>query len=112
MAEPPSRRGEIWWVDFEPSIGGEIRKVRPAIIVSNDVANRVMNRIQVVPLTSLVSRAGPAEALVATAQGPRRCMADQVTTLSKRRLRDRIGAVLASDVDAVEHAIGVRLALR
>lgn len=43
------KRGEVWWVNFNPSIGGEITKRRPAVIVSNDIANRYLNRIQVVP---------------------------------------------------------------
>ncbi|MBZ5621889.1 MAG: type II toxin-antitoxin system PemK/MazF family toxin [Acidobacteriia bacterium] len=33
-------RGEVWWVNFDPSLGGEIQKTRPAVIVSNDASNR------------------------------------------------------------------------
>lgn len=45
------RRGEVWWVNFEPTVGGEIRKQRPAVIISNHAANKYLNRVQVVPLT-------------------------------------------------------------
>jgi len=37
-------RGEVWWVNFEPSIGGEIRKKRPVVIISNDASNKYLNR--------------------------------------------------------------------
>ena len=46
------RRSEVCWVDFEPARGGEIRKTRTSLIVSNDVANANLNRLQVMPLTS------------------------------------------------------------
>ena len=56
------RRGEVWRVAFDPSVGGEIRKTRPAVVVSNDVANRILNRVELVPLTSSTQRLYPREA--------------------------------------------------
>ena len=58
------KRGEIWWVEFDPSVGSEIRKTRPAVIVSNDAANRNLARVVVIPLTSNTGRHYPGEAIV------------------------------------------------
>jgi mRNA interferase MazF len=57
-------RGEVYWVRFDPAEGGEIKKTRPAIVVSNDTSNKILNRVQVVPVTSRTDRVYPGESLV------------------------------------------------
>ncbi len=102
-------RSEVWWVNFDPSIGGEIQKTRPAVIISNDASNKSMNRLQVVPLTSQTGRVYPSEALITFEGKASKAMADQVTTVSKSRLFRQAGNLSAEDMHRIEAAIKVQL---
>ena len=104
-------RGDVWWVNFEPSVGGEIRKKRPAIIVSNNSANKFLNCLQVIPITSNTDRLFPSEAYVTVVGKKGKAMADQLATVSKQRLTKRIGSVSDDEMNMVVEAIKTQLDL-
>ncbi len=105
------RRGDVWWVEFDPSVGSEVHKTRPAVIVSNDSANRNLARVVVVPLTSNTQRLYPGEAMVTVEGQNSKAMADQIMAADKARLRSQVGTLGKADMQALEDAIRVHLAL-
>ena len=84
------KRGEVWWVAFDPAVGSEIQKTRPAIIVSNDSANRNLKRVVVVPLTTNTSRVFPGEARVIVAGEFCKAMSDQLMAADKLRFKEKL----------------------
>ncbi len=106
------RRGEVWWVAFDPSVGGEIQKTRPALIISNNAANAALNRVIVIPLTSQTSKIYPGEAMVTLNGERRKAMGDQVMTASKQRLRTKLGSLDGTAMTAVEDALLLQLGIR
>jgi len=111
VADPSPLRGEVWLVAFDPSLGDEIQKTRPAVVLSNDTANALLNRIQVVPISSQVTRLYPAEAYVTVNGERRKVMADQITTASKVRLRRRLAMLSAEDIGALVRVVCVQLGI-
>lgn len=105
------RRKEVWWVDFEPSLGGEIQKKRPAIIISNDASNKHLNRVQVVPVTSKTEKVYPGECHVHINRHQHKALASQIMTVSKQRLDGLMGVISDKDMAKVEQAVKIQLSL-
>jgi mRNA interferase MazF len=105
------KRGEIWWVNFDPSVGQEVKKKRPAVIISNDISNKYLKRYQVVPLSSKTGKLYPSETLVKVGSQDSKAMADQLTTVSELRFLDKIGELTVKEMAEVERVIRLQLDL-
>ncbi len=110
------RRGSVILVRFDPAEGREIRKTRPAVVVSNDIACRHDAVVQVVPLTRLPDRdLRPYESRVESSESglnkPSRSVTNQVRTISRRRIGGIVGRVSPSEEAALDRALRIQLAL-
>ncbi len=110
------RRGTVVTVRFDPAEGSEIRKTRPAVVVSNDAACRFDAVIQVVPVTALPSRhLRPYEALLESPGSglakPSRAVANQIRTVAKRRIAGTLGRINPAEERALDMAVRIQLAL-
>jgi mRNA interferase MazF len=109
------KRGEIWWVNFEPSVGTEIKKIRPALIISNDIANKYCKRITVLPMTSKIKDLPIVVIVDADKQNNLKhqglIKVPDVCTFDKARLKSRIGVLSEEKVKEVETKLKTHLAL-
>jgi mRNA interferase MazF len=114
------RRGEIRWIDLDPTRGAESDKRRPGVIVSNDGANSTANRlgrgvVTIVPVTSNVERIYPFQVLL-TSQATglvrdSKAQAEQVRSVAVERVGERLGVVTGADLAALDEALRLHLAL-
>lgn len=112
----PLRRGAVVTVGFDPAVGSEIGKTRPAIVVSNDAACRFDAVVQVVPVTGLPERdLRPYEARIASSTSgvdrPSRMVANQIRTISKQRIGDVIGRLETDEQRDLDTALRIQLGL-
>ena len=111
------RRGEIYWVNMDPAIGAEIKKTRPALVVSNDENNKFSPLITIIPITSTTKTPYPFEVSVSQGSGGLKkaslIKANQVRTVDKKRIVGKpLGPALSSQImDRVAQALKVHLAI-
>lgn len=111
------KRGEIYWVNMDPAVGAEIKKLRPALIVSNDVNNRYSELITILPITSNTAKPYPFEVYLGAGIGglkkPSLIKANQIRTIDKKRINGpALGPILSDQLmNDVDQAIRIHLAL-
>ncbi len=111
MAKVKPRRGDVFWVILDPTIGSEIRKTRPAVIVSNDSCNAFGTRVVVVPVTSNVTTHYPGEASVTIGKQAGRALGDQIRSIDKARLGKRMGRLDRRELQELDDALRITLDL-
>jgi mRNA interferase MazF len=111
------KRGEIYLVSFDPTVGHEIRKTRPALIIQNDIGNRYSPLTIVAAITSKISPFPyPVEAVIEPSRtnglNVRSAIRlDQIRTVDRQRLMNRLGVIDPSTMAKVNQAIQISLGL-
>lgn len=101
----------MWWIALDPAIGTQIRKTRPALVISNDSCNRYGSRVVVLPLTSNIESLYPGEALIVLRGKQARVLGDQIRSIDQSRLRSRVSRVTTEELLEVERAVAITLHL-
>lgn len=101
------RRGEIYWVNLDPTIGGESKKTRPGLIVSNDIGNEISNIVMIAPITSKIKNLYPFEVKVVVDGRPAKIMLNQCRAVDKSRLNRKITHIDHDTMKAAEEAIKI-----
>ncbi len=105
------KRGDIYWVDLDPTVGSEINKTRPALIVSNDDNNELSDRVIIAPITSTVRKVYPFEVQIELEAKPRKVLLDQLRCVDKMRLRKKMAFLDLKTMHLIDEAIKISLAL-
>lgn len=106
-------RGDVYWINFNETHpqGGEIKKKRPAVVISNDLANQYSNRVQVIPVSSNISKLYPCEAVITVKKAENKAMVDQIMTVSKERLAGKVCTLSAKDLEIIAEVMRIHFKL-
>ena len=111
MADYP-KRGDIYWIELDPTMGTEIQKKRPCLILSNNSQNKKGTRVIAAPITSKVKNVYPFEAKIIIKGRDCKVLLDQIRALDKQRITSRIDSIDADTMLQVEEALKITLALK
>ena len=104
-------RGHIYWVKFDPAIGTEIQKTRPAIIVSNNLQNEFSSRLIVIPISSNINKIFSFEVKIIVNNKESKALIDQIRTIDKCRLGDFIGFLTKTEIFNIDRVMKITLNL-
>ena len=104
-------RGDVYWVSLDPTIGTEIKKTRPALIVSNDIGNENSNRVIVAPITSKIGKIYPFQVQIILKDKEGKVLLDQIRTVDKTRLGRKEGSVNVDTMGEIDQALKFVLSL-
>ena len=105
------RRGEIWWVNLDPTRGSEIKKTRPCVVLGTNVLNERRRTVVVIPLSTAPRAAPPLLVSVVCAGKPAVAVVDQIRAVAKERLHRCAGELSEGDLTRVEDALRTVLEL-
>lgn len=108
------KRGEIYYADLSPVVGSEQGGIRPVLIVQNDIGNQYSPTIIVAAITSKIEKAKMPTHIELDAEKHGLAknsvvLLEQIRTIDKRRLRERVGALLKQDMEKVNTALMISL---
>ncbi len=110
MSKHP-KRGDVYWTNLDPTIGSEINKRRPCVVVSNDAGNEVSHRVIVAPITSSVRKVFPFEVQVEVQGRSCKVLLDQIRSIDKQRLSKKISSFDRETVIFIDKALKIALGL-
>lgn len=105
------KRGEIYWINLDPTVGSEINKTRPALVISNDSGNEYSQRIIVAPITSSITKVYPFEVKVEVAAKEGKVLLDQLRSIDKQRISKKLSVLDYDTMQLVNRALKITLDL-